>query len=246
MQRQVVPHDRLRVDLIQQHCLPLAASPLQSPSFSVYVNRLQIYRHPLSLFWATPLWLRIDQRLWTSRRWKRSGIISLKISLLVRLIFIYFTVSTITELAVGRLSRSRGTSSALPNLPEWGLHSLISDVVAEMKTRRPCDTFDFKYPFQLQTGKGFSLLITCSSTGRTDREPQRSPGRKMLRAIALNTFELLCYEVCFEIKRRYLNDPLEGLKHPASTDQPLVFLLHVVKTTAYLSLGIDGCCYSNR
>ncbi|KAF5349239.1 hypothetical protein D9756_009417 [Leucocoprinus leucothites] len=107
--------------------------------------------------------------------------------------------------SVERLSKSRGSSRSLSNLPELRLMALIRDIVDEMKKRRPHDSLETGYP----------LLMTLNQDNPTDKRV----GRDTLRILALNDFELLCYEVCVEIERRYLNEPISS-EPSRNTDVP--------------------------
>lgn len=53
-------------------------------------------------------------------------------------------VVRLTVLAVERLSKARGVPPNLPNLPESAIFNLISDVVDEMRTRRPYNPFNIE------------------------------------------------------------------------------------------------------
>ncbi|KXN82740.1 Ephrin type-A receptor 2 [Leucoagaricus sp. SymC.cos] len=101
----------------------------------------------------------------------------------------------VTITAIERLSKSRGPSQSLPNLPEPGLKTLIYDIAREMKIRRPQDSLETLYPFLSKLTFG------------EDNASGLQIGRKWLSTLALNDFELLCYEICVEIERRYLNPP---------------------------------------
>ncbi|KAJ3555728.1 hypothetical protein NP233_g12141 [Leucocoprinus birnbaumii] len=95
--------------------------------------------------------------------------------------------------SVERLSKARGPSHTLSNIPELRLLVLIRDVVDEMKQRRPHDALEEDYP----------LLMKLDQENPFDKRV----GRDSLRNLALNDFELLCYEVCVEIEQRYINRP---------------------------------------
>ncbi|KAJ3576723.1 hypothetical protein NP233_g239 [Leucocoprinus birnbaumii] len=82
--------------------------------------------------------------------------------------------------SVERLSKARGPSRTLSNIPELRFLALTRDVVDEMKQRRPHDALEEDYP----------LLIKLNQENPSDKRV----GRDSLRNLALNDFELLCYE----------------------------------------------------